>query len=153
MKDFMLANFLEKPGLYIYDLLKPEAKERYYRRMKYVDSLSYWFTEECTEVFDWLEQTGRTLNDLFVSLAGEQPIIVKMDQQRVISIETLVILDKIFRFMDRLEGQVTDESWAAIYRMVSKYAFLLKCDVANLRRVLKNMIDIYYPFLRPGSAG
>jgi hypothetical protein len=134
MRHFMTANFLERPKLYSWDLLKPKAEQNYLQWTRRTQALSYNLREDCAGMLRWLEENRLTLHDLFRPARPQEnrPIIVRMERDGLIELETVVLLDNMLRFMQRLRDEDGDETWTAYRMLVSKYSYLLECDLESL---------------------
>ena len=73
-----------------------EGEDRYTDWKKRTQSLSYIFKEEVENIFD-----SKDIDKVFVSKKGH-PLILKSYLSGDTSIETMVILDKIFGFRQEL---------------------------------------------------
>jgi len=134
--NFLVANFVSGDrwgGLF--DL---EAKERYTEWKKRIESLRYTFEQDIDRLLLELEQVNKNFEHLFVCAKGEHPYIIKAYLRKSISIETLVILEKIFGFIDKFDKEVTDNIvYPDISRLVKKYRPFLKFDMEKFNGILR----------------
>ena len=137
--NFLVANFVsgDRWGG-VFDI---EAKDRYTHWKKRLESLTYTFEQELDQLIFSLEQTKISWNDAFNSTSGH-PLILKMYLRQKLSMETLVILNKLYPFIDSLDKQLADDLiWPDISRIIKKYTPFLTYNhdrvYASYRRKLR----------------
>lgn len=143
--DIFVSNFVERPDMWIGDVLDTEAEEIYTLWLQKIESLTYNFSEECGDMLAWLEKKGKKFNDLFKIEGHDHPLIVKMALQRVLSLETFIILDMILGFCSRFDKKLDDPIWERFFLKVVKYAPFLKVDVGKCRQILLKKIQQDHP--------
>jgi hypothetical protein len=144
LTDLFVANFIENPDLWIGDMLEGQADETYLNWTKKIESMTYLFTEECDGILKWLEDRRMKFNDLFKVNGSDHPILVKMVLQKVISLESFIILDKILGFCERINKKLGDPIWENLYLRVLKYSPFLSIDTDRCKRILRNKIEEEY---------
>jgi hypothetical protein len=142
--DIFVANFIENPNTWIGDMLDGQAEETYTNWLKRVESLTYQFTEECDGILKWLEERGKKFNDLFRVVGADHPIIVKMALQKVITVETFIVLDTLLGFCERINNKLDDPIWEDFYLRVLKYSPFLAIDTDRCRSILRSKIETEY---------
>lgn len=143
--DIFVANFVERPDMWIGDVLDTEAEEIYTSWLQKIESLTYNFSEECGDMLAWLEKKGKKFNDIFKVEGHDHPLIVKMALQRVISLETFIILDMLLNFCPKVNKRLSDPVWELFFLKVTKYAPFLKVDVSKCRSILLKKIEVDHP--------
>jgi len=138
MIDLFVANFVDNPGLWIGDLLDESAEEVYTEWQKRIESLTYHFSEECSGLLEWMNTNGFEFNDLFRIKDFDHPIIVKMALQRVISLETFVILNNILGFGNVFDKRLSDVIWKNFWQKIKKYSPFLHIDREKCRKILRD---------------
>ena len=134
--EFFVANFVSCPDpetLWIGEMIK-EGEERYVNWKKKVQSLSYIFKEETENLFE-----NKKVDDVFACSKGH-PLVLKNFLSGKISLETLVIYDKIFLFGKDYDKKLKDPVWETISRRIKKYNPFLNIDVFRYRKILKEII-------------
>jgi hypothetical protein len=124
--DFMVANFVTgDPWGGVFDA---DASRRYGDWKRRVESLRYQFGQELDQLL--------ILGDLFAYNRGEHPIIVKEFLGGRISIETLVILDRLTGFVARFDEQGVDTlMWPDISRTIRKYRPFLRVELEQYKKI------------------
>jgi hypothetical protein len=134
--DFFVSNFVSCPDpetLWIGEMIK-EGEERYKNWQKKIQSLSYLFKEESESLFE-----ENKFQDVFKCSKGH-PVLLKKFLSGKISLETMVIYDKIFLFGNKFDKKLKDPVWETVSRRIKKYNPFLNIDVLNFRKILKQII-------------
>lgn len=134
--DFFVSNFIsctDPSKLWIGELMK-EGEERYTHWKKRNQSLSYIFKEETKRLFD-----NKKVNDIFDCSKGHPPVL-KNFLSGNISIETLVIYDRIFLFGKDFDKKLQDPVWETVSMKIKKYSPFLHIDVQRYKKVLKEIV-------------
>ena len=136
--DFIVSNFVEESVTWIGDLLLEEAQQKYLKRQKVIQSLSYTFENECKDLFSDTKDPNQVLK----VIGGEYPLLLVKALRKEISIETVVILNKILKFVPIWTQQITDTiRWPDYRRKLEKYAAFLPEDVVKYKLILKKVIN------------
>ena len=134
--EFFVANFVSCPDpetLWIGEMIK-EGEGRYTNWKKKVQSLSYVFKEESESLF-----TENKFEDVFKCSKGH-PVILKKFLSGEISLETMVIYNRIFMFSKNYDQKLQDPVWKTVSRRIKKYNPFLNIDVFGYRKILKEII-------------
>ena len=134
--EFFVSNFItctDPSKLWIGEMMR-EGEGRYTAWKKRNQSLSYIFKEE-------LESTlaNQDLGTVFASKSGH-PIILKKYLGGDISIETLVILDKILDFRKNFDAKLDDPVWQTVSLRMKKYSPFLNIDVFRYKKIVKEIV-------------
>jgi hypothetical protein len=135
--DFLVSNFISTSdinGIWIGEMMK-EGDVRYTEWKKRTQSLSYIFKEEIESVF-----TSKNFDEMFLIKSNQHPQILKEHLQSNISLETMLILDKIVGYKTNFDKKLDDPVWKSISMKISKYNPFLNIDVLNYRKILKKVI-------------
>ena len=134
--DFFVSNFVSCPDpetLWIGEMIR-DGEDRYTLWQKKVQSLSYVFKEESETLFD-----NQKVDVVFDCSKGH-PIILKNFLSGKISLETMVIYDKIFLFRNDFDKKIKDPVWETVSKRIKKYSPFLHIDVFRYRKLLKQII-------------
>ena len=135
--DFLLANFVatDSPSnLWIGSLIN-EGERTYADWMRRQQSLTYLFKEQSTELFSENE-----LETVFNCSKGHPPVLKRFLSGKI-SIETLVIYDKIFLFAKKFDKKLLDPVWETVSLKMKKYNPFLNIDVFQFKKILREIID------------
>jgi hypothetical protein len=135
--DFLVSNFAYSDNvqnLWIGSLIN-EGERNYAEWMKRQQSLTYLFKEQSSELF-----SENKLDDVFNCSKGHPPVL-KMFLGGKISLETLVIYDKIFLFGNTFDKKLLDPVWESVSLKLKKYSPFINIDVFNYRKILRSIIN------------
>ena len=111
-----------------------EGEEKYTNWKKKIQSLSYVFKEETEKLFD-----DKKVDEIFQCSKGH-PLILKNFLSGKISLETMVIYDRIFLFGKDYDKKLKDPVWETVSRKIKKYNPFLNIDVQRYKSILKNVV-------------
>lgn len=134
--DFFISNFItctDPSKLWIGELIR-EGEGRYTDWKKRNQSMSYVFKEEMESILD-----NENLDSIFELKSGH-PIILKKYLGGEISIETLVICDRILGFRKDLDSHLQDPVWETVSMRMKKYSPFLNIDVFRYKKLLKQLV-------------
>lgn len=134
--EFFVANFASCPDpetLWIGEMIK-EGEERYQNWQKKVQSLSYFFKEESESLFG-----ENKFEDVFKCSKGH-PVLLKKHLSGQVSLETMVLLDKVFVYSKNFDKKLQDPVWQTVSRRIKKYMPFINTDVFLIRKILKKII-------------
>ena len=136
--EFLVANFVERDGLWVGDLLTEDAEVNYRRRQKILQSLSYEFTGDLSKLFNGVDDP----NEVIKVVDGDYPILLTYTLQKETKIETLCILNSILNFLPMWDKKITDTiRWPDFRRKIVKYTAFLPKDSVKYKLILKKVID------------
>jgi hypothetical protein len=136
VEEFFVANFVsckDPDTLWIGEMIK-EGEERYKNWQKKVQSLSYIFKEESQSLFE-----NHKFEEVFKCTKGHPPVL-KGFLSGKISLETLVIYDRIFMFSKNFDKKLQDPVWETVSRRIKKYSPFIHIDVFHFRKILKEIV-------------
>ena len=137
--DFLVANFVS--GDRWGGVFDVESKERYQGWKKRIESISYTFKKEIDKAVAYADKLGITFNQLFYCNHGQHPFIIKMYLRNDISIETLVILNKLNNFTDQLDQDLKDDLvWPDTSRIIKKYSPFLEIKKDKYNEIYRRAI-------------
>ena len=134
--DFFVSNFVsttDPSRMYIGELVK-NGEERYVDWKKRTQSLSYVFREESESLFK-----DHQMDEVFDCSKGH-PIILKKFLGGNISLETLVIYDRILGYGKDFDKKLKDPVWETVSKRVRKYTPFLNIDVFRYKKILKEVV-------------
>ena len=79
------------------------------------------------------------VNDIFDCSKGHPPVLKKFLGGKI-SIETLVIYDRIFLFRNDFDKKLSDPVWQTVSLKIKKYSPFLHIDVFRFKKVLQEII-------------
>ena len=136
VEEFFVANFAscdDPQSLWIGELIK-EGEGRYQDWQKKVQSLSYVFKQEVEDLF-----TDNKVDEVFDCSKGH-PLILRKYLGGNISLESLVICDRIFGYGKNFDKDLNDPVWETVSRRVKKYKPFLNINVPRYKKILKEVV-------------
>jgi len=134
--EFFVSNFVsasDPANLWIGSIIR-EGDKTHKEWQKRQQSLSYQFKEQSEELFK-----THKFEDVFNCTKGHPPVL-KMFLSGKISLETLVIYDRIFMFRNKFDKKLMDPVWETVSLKIKKYNPFLNIDVFRYRKILKEII-------------
>lgn len=113
-----------------------QSGERHYKDMtKRLQSLSYNFSQEASELFD-----EYNLGEVFDCAKGHPPALKKFLADEM-SIETLTILDIIFGFSRKVSRKLNDPVWDTVNMKIKKYKPFISIDTDKYKGILRGLVN------------
>jgi len=134
--DFLISNFIsgDRWGG-VFDI---ESKKNYLDWKKRLESISYIFDKEITLIANKLEKYQLDFSYAFTVKNNEHPLILKMYLSKIVSIETLVILNKLNNFVDKLDVELKDDiMWPDVSRLIIKYSPFLNINKEKYESIIR----------------
>jgi hypothetical protein len=137
IKDFFVANFVksDNPQSMWIGQLMSEGEDCYKEWSKRQQSLSYIFKQESEDLL-----SSGTIDEI-LDASRQHPIILKMFLSGKISIETLVVWDKIFLFRNNFDKQLLDPVWEIVSLKIQKYSLFLNISIQDYKKMLRNIVE------------
>jgi len=137
IKDFFVANFVKSDNpqsMWIGQLIR-EGEDCYKEWSKRQQSLSYIFKQESEDLL-----SSGTIDEI-LDASRQHPVILKMFLSEKISIETLVVWDKIFLFGNNFDKQLLDPVWEIVSLKIQKYSLFLNISIQDCKKMLRNIVE------------
>ena len=134
--QYFVANFIssEDPGKVWIGEITQNGETNFKDWQKRNQSLSYLFSNEVESIFT------RDNFDSYFYTQGQHPQILKAYFKNQISLETLVILDKILGFSKHFDKKLDDPIWSTLSLKIKKYSQFLNIDVFRYKKILKEKV-------------
>ena len=126
--NFLVANFVsgDKWG----GIFDSDSKETYLGWKKRIESISYIYKNDLEKIFKHARKFSKNVDDIFTSQDGQHPDIMKLYMRNDVSIETLVIMNKLNQFVHRNDELLSnDVMWPDISRLIKKYSPFLDVNI------------------------
>ena len=139
MIEYFVANFVscdDPQSLWIGQIAK-EGESNYSNWKRKHQSMSYVFKNEVSDLFE-----NKKFDDVFHIDGSRHPTIVKEHLANNISLETLIILDRILGFKRNFDKKLKDPVWEFLSMRIDKYSPFIHTDVFSYKRILKEVVGI-----------
>jgi len=132
--DFFTAQFTAADKTWVGDMLQDEDKYTEWQRRQ--QSLSYSFEQDINKLAEEIDTF-----DEMLKARGEgnnnYPLVIEKFLQDEISLETVVILDRLTGFMRRADRTISETIvWPDLSKRIRKYGLLLRFDKDRMRQVV-----------------
>lgn len=132
--DFLVSNAIEDNIKWVGDLMCEKGNSNYLAWLKRKESRSYLFKVELNCLEDDFKSN-------FQSKDGHHPPLYKKYRQGDLSIESLIILNDILKFIPKWNESITDTIvWPKTDFLIKKYRPFLKYDLTEYKKILKNYV-------------
>lgn len=130
VEGFLVANFIsDSKSAWVGDLISKESEDIYSKWKARQESLTYIFKNDLNKLDDDLDLNLKVLE-------GEYPKLLRMYQFGDVTIETVVILNKIVKFIPHWTKNITDSIiWPEYKRRLEKYAPFVKFDPFKMKKL------------------
>ena len=135
--NFLLANFVNTDtpqNLWIGEIIN-SGERTYAEWMRRRQSMTYIFKEQSQKLLSEIE-----LEKLFSCSKGH-PLILKKYLGGEVSLETFVILEKIFSFGKDFDKKLNDPVWETVSMKVRKYIPFININVFHYKKILRELVN------------
>lgn len=137
IENFFVSNFVscsDPQSLWIGEIQK-QGETKYKEWSKKIQSLSYLFKEEIESLFN-----KENFDEMFKIENNRHPKILKEHLMGNVSLETMLILDKILGFRNNFDKKLDDPVWELTSMRLKKYSSFLNIDVFRYKKILKESL-------------
>lgn len=118
---YLVSNFLNGNE---WGIFEPAGHDIYTEWQRIQDSITYNYTQDIS----YLQELVQLKEDLW-NCSNGHPVILKAYCGKKCRLETLVILNKLYRFSSEVdEHLILDPVWNSISRLIHKYSPFIKID-------------------------
>ena len=137
--ELLLATFVlsEEPSKVWIGSIKTSGRDSWLVWKKLQQSFAYTFEQDISSISQHLEATGHTFNNLFETLGGHHPTLLKLFLKRRLNLETLIVLDIVLGYTKRWDKAMTDPLWESVSFKIKKYKPFLSVNRNKYLEVLK----------------
>lgn len=129
--QFLVSNFVEKPEVWVGELLVDDAVQIHKKRMAVIQSLTYKFRNDCNKLKMIVDEP----NNLFQT-KGDYPVLLTSSLQKDIELETLCILNSLINFFPLWKKKINDTiHWPNFYMKCIKYTPFIEFDRKKFKQI------------------
>lgn len=134
--NFLVSNFVS--GDRWGGVFDAESNNTYLSWKKRIEALSYTFKSDIQRILTELNLTSFDASIIFDVQKNQHPYIIRAYMSKNITIETLVILQKLYGFCDKFDNEIEENIvWPDISRLIRKYSPFVKFDKERYRELLR----------------
>lgn len=134
--NFFVSNFAscdDPQSLWVGEIIK-EGETNYKNWMRKTQSLAYIFKDEIS-VFN-----SKNFDEMFKIEGNRHPKILKEFLQNKLSLETMIILNKILGYKKQFDRKLQDPVWEFVSMKIEKYTPFLHIDSNKYKLILKECV-------------
>lgn len=129
--QFLVSNFVEKPEVWVGELIQDDAVQIHKKRMAVIQSLTYRFKNDCNKLRSMVNEP----NMLFQT-KGDYPVLLTASLQKDIELETLCILNSLINFFPLWKKKINDTlHWPNFYMKCMKYKPFIEFDRKKYKQI------------------
>ncbi len=135
--DYMVANMMVNPNFWSGDINDEQSHATYNEWVKRRDSLSYIISNEINHMNDSYD-TNVLIED------GQHPRLLVLYIRKVISAETILVLNKLTKFFPYWNKVLADDIvWPDEYKKLKKYEpfFINSVDLGRVKSIIRNRFE------------
>ena len=137
--NYFLSNFVSNTNLWVGDIIGKAGDEHYKQWSKKIESLHYYYEKDIDYIIERMTTKDIKFNDLFLSIDGQHPPIIKMFLAKKINFETLIILDDILRFTKKLNKNIKEKVlWPKLFDRMKRYKPFLSYNITKYKISLRD---------------
>ena len=137
--DYFLSNFVSNTNIWVGDIIGKTGDETYKQWSKKLEALHYYYEQDIDYIIERMITKDIKFNDLFLSVNGQHPTILKMFLSKKINFETLIILDDILKFTKKLNKDITEKVlWPKLFDRMKRYKPFLSYNTTKYKISLRD---------------
>ncbi len=137
--DYFVSNFVTNTNLWVGDIIGKTGDDNYKQWSKKIEALHYYYEQD----IDYILEQDYKFDDLFKSVNGQHPPILKMFLSKKINFETVLILDEILSFTKQLNKNINEKVlWPKLYDRMIRYRAFLNYNLTKYKMTLKRKLKL-----------
>ena len=137
--DYFVSNFVTNTNLWVGDIIGKTGDDNYKQWSKKIEALHYYYEQD----IDYILEQDYKFDDLFKSVNGQHPPILKMFLSKRINFETVLILDEILSFTKQLNKNISEKVlWPKLYDRMIRYRAFLNYNLTKYKMTLKRKLKL-----------
>lgn len=139
LTDFFVSNFVDNNKTkWIGELSNIDAEKTYANWKKRIQSFSYMFEQDLLIAKDKLH-TGNPA-ELWESVSGAHPEILKLYLGKKISIETLIGSNIVLNYLPKWDREIKDSIiWPDVSKSIRNYSPFIRMNKIDLTKIIKKV--------------
>lgn len=136
--EFLVANFIagDKFG----GVFSDQSLQIYLDWKKRIESLSYIFEKDLKTLKAECDKRESNFHFIFDISLGRHPLIFRMYLGSKISLETLVLVNKVVRYVEAFDKAMSNDiMWKETSHLIKRYSPFLKYDEGKIRNVYRTI--------------
>ena len=139
--DYFVSNFVTNTNLWVGDIIGQSGDDHYKEWSKRLEALQYYYEQDIDYLLERMTVNKMNFDDIFTSVKGQHPPILKMVLSKKIAFETFLILEDILSFSKRLNKDISETVlWPKLHERIVRYKPFLKYNITKYRITLRNKL-------------
>lgn len=140
LKGFYISVLIEGDKVWIGDLLDDKYHTQYNDWLKRQQSITKVFKDDVETIVEFMSERELSFKDMLVADGTKMPMVVRLQEQKFISIETLVIINRLTKITEKCE--CSHPFWSDKKLLLTKYQPFVKVSkLGKFASMLKDGID------------
>jgi len=132
--NYMVANFSRHDKVWVGDLINDTAKSTYTDWMRVTQSQSYIFEQELSPILKDIDSECEVKE-------GQHPKLLIRHYQNQVSLETLIILNRICGFRENWNTNISEKIlWPNTERRMRKYEPFVNYDIRKYKEIIQKIL-------------
>jgi hypothetical protein len=143
--QYFIANFIN--GDRYGGIFSEEGPAIYLDWMKRKESLSYMYEQDLTALSGWISEECKLIEHpqkkhIWECVGGKHPIILRLYLSKRIMLETLVILEQLYKYRAQLDETLAyDPVWKSTSKLLGKSIPFIDIEVSTFREITERIFS------------
>jgi hypothetical protein len=134
LTGFYVANMTQGVR-FIREMVTVEAEKRYVDWKRHMESITYRFKQDMQNVAESCSDVAKAW-----STNGDHPEVLRLYLGGKLSIESLILSDRVLKFQDRWDTRITDTIiWPDVSRLMKKYGPFVTADNDTIKKTMRQV--------------
>lgn len=134
LTGFYVANMTQGVR-FIREMVTVEAEKRYVDWKRHMESITYRFKQDMQNVAESCNDVAKAW-----STNGDHPEVLRLYLGGKLSIESLILSDRVLKFQDRWDTRITDTIiWPDVSRLMKKYGPFVTADNDTIKKTMRQV--------------
>ena len=137
---YYVSNFVDRPKTWVGDLVRADGDTIYNKWRKYNESFSYNFRNDCVLLRNVIDNDTIRFDDVFSVVGGQHPRMLRLLLSGKISIQSLIIFDKILSFVNRWDKEIKETViWPEKSFKIAKLKPFVNVNLTKCKFIMKEV--------------
>ena len=138
--DYFVCNFFHNSKTWVGTLVRADGDTVYNKFKKYKESFSYNFRNDCVLIRNIIDGDNIRFDDVFSVVSGQHPRMLRLLLSGKISIQSLIIFDKILSFVNRWDKEIKETViWPEKSFKIAKLKPFVNVNLTKCKFIMKEV--------------
>ena len=140
MLEYFVSNFFYNSKTWIGNLVRADGETIYNKWKKYNQSFTYNFRADCVLLSNVINDNSIRFDDVFRVHSGQHPRLLRLLLSEKISVQTIIILDKVLSFIKRWDKEIAENViWPEKSFKIKKLSPFIKFNLTKCKFIMKEV--------------